>query len=258
MAFYERRERPFDWFRTEDLAFFPHTHGHGELILVGEGDITITVGEHARKLLPGQMAIVFPNAIHSYHTDHHSVCELLIFDTELAGEFAQQLARYQPHCPFLRAEDVHEDALRAMWALRDGLTPPLLHGYLLVLLGRVLERMELQKKPAPLSEDLLQRLLIYLDEHFREPLNLDSIAAQLGVSRYQISRCFSQQIGCNFNSYLNALRTSCAAGLLRHGGISIAEAGYASGFDSLSTFYRAFKQDRGISPKAYLQQIRGN
>ena len=252
MAFYERRLRPFDWFRAENLEFFPHTHGHVELIRVREGEIALAIGQSVRILSPGEMAIVFPNTVHSYKSERQSACELLIFDTELVSEYAPQLTRSLPAEPFLAAHQVHRDVQLAIRALRHAQQPsPLWHGYLLILVGRVLEQLTLERRPAPPNVDLLHRLLMYLDEHFREPLSLEGIGAQLGASRYQISRCFSQQIGCNFNSYVNALRTAYAAGLLRHGGLSIAEVGYESGFDSMSTFYRAFKRDQQLSPKAY-------
>lgn len=258
-VFYERRLAPFDTFQSENLNFFPHTHGHVELVSAKEGLISLTVGEHAQVLAPGDMAIVFPNIIHSYTTERHSVARLLIFDTELVREYAHSLSRYQPAHPFLGKCRVHPDALYALGALeRDGSMPPeLLKGYLLVLVGRVLESLALERRPALADEDLLSRLLIYLDEHFKQDINLDGIGMELGASRYQISRCFTHRIGCNFNSYVNALRASCAANLLRQSELSVAEAGYEAGFDSLSTFYRAFKTSYAQSPKAYRDQLKG-
>ena len=259
MAFYERRLSPFDQMKIENLSFFPHIHGHVELIYVCDGQITLTIGEQAKRLNPGDLAIVFPNTVHSYSTDQseRSLAHLLIFDTELAPDFAASFARYQPTVPFLRATKVHPDIPRALEAICDAPTSPLRHGYLLIIIGRALLPMELKKRQAPPNDDLLHRLLTYLDAHFREDITLESLGDKLNASRYKISRCFSHQIGCNFNSYLNAMRTSCAAGLLRRGDLSVADAGYEAGFDSLSTFYRAFKQSRGISPKAYRDQFSG-
>ena len=84
-----------------------------------------------------------------------------------------------------------------------------------------------------------------------EPLTLDNLAHHLGVSKYQISRFFSQKIGCNFSTYLNALRVQHAEKLLTATDFPVTEICYLAGFESLSTFYRVFSQINGISPTAY-------
>lgn len=251
-ASYERRERPFESFHSESLSFYAHIHSHVELINVREGGMLIHIGGHQKTLTAGDMAVVFPNTVHSYQTPEHSRADLIIFSPELTGELAHQWLKYRAETPFLEQRALHPDARLAMARLSSCTMPQaLVKGYLMVLSGRLFERVNLLKRPALADEDLLHRVLSYLDEHYQGAISLQALEKALGASRYQISRCFSKRIGCSLNTYLNTLRASCAADMLKNAGLSVAQAGYEAGFDSLSTFYRAFKASHGVTPKAY-------
>ncbi|WP_349294114.1 helix-turn-helix domain-containing protein [Pseudomonas sp. PMCC200344] len=83
------------------------------------------------------------------------------------------------------------------------------------------------------------------------------VAASTGYTRNQISFFLNQVRGQTFYTLLNQLRLDEALSRLnaqRHAS-RIDEIASASGFNSLSTFYRCFKQKTGCSPKAYLQQL---
>ena len=136
-------------------------------------------------------------------------------------------------------------AVERYWTLDQRL----LQGYLSVILGQILNHTELVEREKTVS--FLPELLTYLSKHFMEPLTLDNLAHHLGVSKYQISRFFSQKIGCNFSTYLNALRVQHAEKLLTATDFPVTEICYLAGFESLSTFYRVFSQINGISPTAY-------
>lgn len=93
----------------------------------------------------------------------------------------------------------------------------------------------------------------YLDPR----LDLSHVAASTGYTRNQISFFLNQVRGQTFYTLLNQLRLDEALSRLntqRHAS-RIDEIASASGFNSLSTFYRCFKQKTGCPPKAYLQQL---
>jgi len=111
------------------------------------------------------------------------------------------------------------------------------------------------RQVAALANDLQQyfeQTKPYLDPR----LDLSHVAAATGYTRNQISFFLNQVRGQTFYTFLNQLRLDEAlAGLDRLGQESRIEViASASGFNSLSTFYRCFKQKTGCSPKAYLQQ----
>jgi AraC-like DNA-binding protein len=107
-----------------------------------------------------------------------------------------------------------------------------------------------------LANDLQQyfeRSKPYLDPR----LDLSLVAASTGYTRNQISFFLNQVRGQTFYTFLNELRLEEALGRLneqRHAA-RIDEIASAAGFNSLSTFYRCFKERTGCSPKGYLKLL---
>lgn len=106
-----------------------------------------------------------------------------------------------------------------------------------------------------LSNDLQQ----YFEQSkpYLEPqLDLSQVAIATGYTRNQISFFLNQVRGQTFYTFLNQLRLDEALERLnveRHAS-RIEEIAAAAGFNSLSTFYRCFKQRTGCSPTVYLQR----
>lgn len=88
---------------------------------------------------------------------------------------------------------------------------------------------------------------------FLEPsLTLKSLADQVSVSQHQLSQVINQKSGDRFHAFLNHYRIRKAQQLIESKTdeklLSIA---FASGFQSLSTFNRVFKEMTGLSPSQY-------
>jgi transcriptional regulator GlxA family with amidase domain len=120
--------------------------------------------------------------------------------------------------------------------------------YLAVALGRIAEALTLERRPAPGGRDALHSVLTYISAHLSEPLTLDSLSKALFLNRHTISKLFSQRVGCGLNAYVNALRVSMAENLLREAQLGVAEIVEKCGFGSERTLYRAFQEQRGVTP----------
>lgn len=254
-VFYEPRELPFDVHVSDNLTFYPHIHGQVELVFVEEGEIGLTVDGEDAVLGPGDLAMVFPNTVHSYHTETASRVVLVIFSTELTGDYLKTLATMRPVSPYLRGSELHGDVplflRRFLESTEWAGGRKLLGGYLTVVLGRIFQCMPLEKASAQGDPGLMRRLLLYIDGHFQEPLSLGDVARELGVSKYYLSRFFTGKIGCGYTAYVNTLRARYAEKLLLGSDLPVTDIVYEAGFDSLSTFYRAFRQCYGESPGQY-------
>ena len=94
-------------------------------------------------------------------------------------------------------------------------------------------------------------LLDYINAHYADSLNLDNTAARVGFSKFHFSRLFKQYTGFTFNEYLNQRRLRAAEALLADRSISITEVALRSGFSSISSFNRLFKEAKHCTPKEY-------
>ena len=97
----------------------------------------------------------------------------------------------------------------------------------------------------------LRRARDHLDRHYREPLDLDAVAAVARVSKYHFVRCFESAYGETPMRYLTRRRIERAQDLLRSANLSVTEICMAVGFSSLGSFSSRFTAVVGMSPTAY-------
>ena len=82
-------------------------------------------------------------------------------------------------------------------------------------------------------------------------ITLDSMAKELGVSKYVLSRIFSSTFHTNFNQYLNEQRLNHVIYMLEYTDLSITDICLESGFQSQRTFNRAFQDRYKKTPSEY-------
>ena len=91
-------------------------------------------------------------------------------------------------------------------------------------------------------------------------LTLSELAAELGTNRTTLSNYLNQEVGMTFYDYINSHRISEAERLLAEPSFrwSVEQLAEMSGFNSVSTFRRAFSKKHGMSPQQYRERaLRG-
>lgn len=91
----------------------------------------------------------------------------------------------------------------------------------------------------------------YIIKNCEQPLTLESIASQFCFSIYYFSRIFKAATSYNFTEYLTLQRVKLAQQHLAQSNLNITEIAFQSGFKSISSFNRAFRQHKGCSPSEY-------
>ncbi len=100
----------------------------------------------------------------------------------------------------------------------------------------------------------VERYVAELPHRFFEATNLDQTAAELGMSRRRFTHLFRQVARSSWSSYLTRLRIDYACQLLRETSRSIIATAFECGYEDLSSFYRAFKRQRGLPPRVWREQ----
>ncbi|MCY1284584.1 Helix-turn-helix domain protein [compost metagenome] len=116
-----------------------------------------------------------------------------------------------------------------------------------------------------LSARQLSQLANDLEDYFRKAqpylapdLDLSQVASATGYTRNQISYLLNQVMGLSFYQYVNQTRLRHLLEQLRPPlPERIDEMAFAAGFNSLSAFYRCFRQHTGKSPREYMRQLKG-
>lgn len=125
-------------------------------------------------------------------------------------------------------------------------------GNTMVLLS-ILHRAILDKSAAPLkaeTPELLDQVIAYIETHLAQKITLGDTAKHFYVSQSTISQTFRQKMGVSFYRCVTQRRLIAAKALIEKGHPmeTVAE---QVGFSDYSSFFRAFKQEYGISPRQY-------
>lgn len=124
----------------------------------------------------------------------------------------------------------------------------------MVELNRMAQRFDAQRQAQEDASPLVSRVLAYIGEHYREELSLESLAARFFVSKYHLSHEFSRAVGIGVYRYIMLKRLLIAKQLLVEG-TPPGEVYALCGFRDYTNFYRAFKAEYGISPRACVEDI---
>ncbi|MCB1583020.1 MAG: helix-turn-helix transcriptional regulator [Xanthomonadales bacterium] len=116
-------------------------------------------------------------------------------------------------------------------------------------------------KKAPLSmaeiEDIKERLSSSAREHHlhrKSDLSLQNLAEHLDVSANKLSQVLNIHLNQGFYDYINNLRIKDACHQLIQSDQNILDIAFLVGFNSKSTFNKAFKKHTNTTPSAYKQQ----
>ena len=100
------------------------------------------------------------------------------------------------------------------------------------------------------KQDLLNRLLIYVEANLSEKITLEETAEHFWISTTTLSSLFSKRMGISFYQYVLRRRLREARDQIAQGA-PIETAATKVGFSDYSAFYRAFRREYGMSPRQY-------
>ena len=82
-------------------------------------------------------------------------------------------------------------------------------------------------------------------------LSLEEVASFAGSSKYYFSRVFKEFAGISYSDYLTVKRLNASANLLIHTDLPIREVARDSGFGSVGTFNRIFREHKHCTPTQF-------
>lgn len=118
----------------------------------------------------------------------------------------------------------------------------------LASLGDTIERPEMLSRRSELVRAAQELITTHLDRS----LDLEAIAGELHVSREHLSRVFTAQTGISPGAFATQERMHLAGRLLRDRNLNCKDIAARLGFESASSFARAFRTHYKVSPTQYL------
>lgn len=225
------------------------------------------IGTERFRLQRGDIVFVPPGISHRpilpEHMDQPYVRDILWFSTDFVALVERLFPQEMSHTPLkyglLRTGGTHWESLGEL--LHYGVTEAERKqtGWETALLGIVALFMSQLKRAfledgsvsmAAEKPELQDRAMAWLETNLHRRITLEDIARELYVSKSTLSQTFHQKLGISVHRYLTQRRLIAAKTLILEGW-SLENIGIQVGFSDYSTFYRAFRQEYGISPRQF-------
>ena len=110
------------------------------------------------------------------------------------------------------------------------------------------QRVPLRHTPGA-NQPKLQAAIILMEANLDDPLEINELAFQVGVSRRQLERLFHRYLDCSPSRYYLKLRLVRARQLLKQTSMPILEIGALCGFVSIPHFARSYRGYFGVMPR---------
>lgn len=108
--------------------------------------------------------------------------------------------------------------------------------------------------------DVIYRAVDYVKRNYMKKITLEEVASYVYLSPSYFSKIFKEEMGRNFNSYLNHIRIEMSKRLLMDDSVVLVDVSNIVGYEDQSYFSKVFKKLTGVSPGKYREsrgQIKG-
>lgn len=254
------------WYSDVPWRYENHYHTAVEVLWTLEGKVTYAVEGKSYDIRKDEVLIVPPGKEHALVMGEGSSRYLFLFEPDfiLSMLDAKRLSsglervfhlkgdaegRKEIIALLQEAVDIyHEGDL--MW---NTLCYSCIMRMYAILGQRYLAGMAVRRHPGAAGEDqeMIAGVLTYINNHYQEDVTLDQVASFAGFSRYYFSRSFRSKTGYSFKEYLCQKRIQVATDLLIHTRTPIQEIARESGFGSVATFNRLFRDYKKCTPTQY-------
>ncbi|MBO0676095.1 helix-turn-helix transcriptional regulator [Mycolicibacterium sp. S2-37] len=228
-----------------------HSHEVHQIEYALHGVVEVET-DSAHYLLPPQQAAWIPAGLEHQAVMNPDVKTVAVmFDPALIADGGDR-ARILAVSPLIREMMIY--ALR--WPIDRGSSDPeddrVSEGFFRTLAALVTEALDHE---APLSlptsdNPIVAAAMAYTKQHL-DTVTCEQVSRAVSVSERTLRRHFQEELGLSWRTYLLNARMLRAMALLAAPGSSVQETSSAVGFDSLSSFTRAFAQFCGETPSTY-------
>ena len=234
--------------QLRDFSYHAHLHNCLEFSFCTEGEVLVSVDGSVRSLVANQGIMIPPNSIHSYHTPKTSSYYTILVGLDVLPELSELLNYKQPARLTFETDTLLSSLLSDFYASKQSYFAV---KALLYRTSEVLTRDNIFVNRENLANSPCIRIMEYIRENFHRELTLEDIARVTGYNYQYISKLIKKQFGVTFTFLLARYRISYACNLLDQRKESISQIALSSGFGSIRSFNRVFKQILGITPIEY-------
>lgn len=248
--------------------FLLHSHDFVEVILVVEGNISISAEGIRYPVKCGEIVIIPPGLLHCTIIEEGTSCYkrfVVHIIPEYLAEIIQLHEIEESDFNFLKEPCTISCTTESQWRLRnvffetyraiersDKYAPALMTCYSMELMITILDLYENHDRSSErLQNPEVAAIIHFINQNYQDPdVDLSLITRQVNMSEGHLSRLFKEYAGTSIYNYVISKRLENSKKLIREGK-SIIEACFDSGFTDYTSYLKSFKKSCSCTPKQY-------
>ena len=251
-----------------------HWHPYAEILLSLTDRNSAAVNFNGHDLRVNDIVVAYPGELHSVHSSGDDSWLILQFPMELLTAISElnsivssfprrHYVRYDPtrlgsEHMVLRIKEIAE-----LYFSHQPFKETRMYASMLTFFAELgeywadaegIEHVESAGKEHE-SLKLMAEACLYIANNCSQHLSLDSVARHMGISKSHFSHLFKRYTNMTFVDYLTAERIRKAEALSLDPSRHFTDIAFESGFSSISTFNRAFRKVKGVSPSEFRDKM---
>ncbi|MCR5058663.1 MAG: AraC family transcriptional regulator [Clostridiales bacterium] len=257
----------------KERSYQAHWHSYGEILLVGPGKTNIySVGRNTYELVPDDFVLVWPMEMHSIvDADREQALVIQFSNAFINSLFDLRRIMHMYRNLHVICVNSHPELAAKLKSITREMKEIFFSERAdreirccMLLMEFMLTLLEYRKELDPelkeedrygYNDDVMRRMMTVAD-YIKNNLTADDLsqgamAEMAGISRDYFSRIFKNVTGMNYSKWLNMIRLEKASELLAEEGRTLTEIAMLSGFQSIPSFNRVFREEKGMAPGEY-------
>ena len=240
-----------------------HFHPQTEVVYMLDGKCHSKINNHMYTAETNDLLVIPPYSVHSYATSLNAQrSSFLLKNEQLSDPFS---ALKETAFPYVLQNKTfnREKVLPVFNELLSIETSKeasektkniLFNAYSNVLYGRIMEGYEHLLKKANKQFATLSEILLYIDQHYNQKITLESLSSTFGYNKYHFSKFFHSYMSKGIVEHVNEIRIQKFIAIYAENqNQNVLTTAFNVGFDSMPSFYRAFRRYTNSTPQEYFK-----
>lgn len=239
-----------------------HTHENlVEILLVYEGAGIYIINQKRYTAKKGDLILYNSNVVHDEFggNGNHLCTYCLAVSNVKLTHLEKNMIISDAYSPVVSCKDSFNDVLHLFQLIENNGKDNYATEFTVALTTALIAKIKMiidanavlhQNTHSPLT----QKVIHYIDQHYKETLRLPDIAAYAGVNAYYLSHCFKHDVGFSPMQYVILRRIGEAQNLLINTDLSITRIAVSVGYNNSNYFQNVFRKSFGMTPGEYRQK----
>ena len=254
--------------RNSGYEFKGEKHDYYELTFVDRGTLETTIEDQTYVIQEKELIIYGPGQFHTQHIPEGNSCSYVtvVFSmVNISPDATDEENKLLLNKVFSYDKKIY--SLLKDFVQESSVQIPYLNSLMTCLLQEIIIRLlrskfitHREERPVSLSrqhyqDELLERILTYIDQSICEPLTIAEVCQKFSISRSSLQLLFKENLDQTPKKYISDLKLEKSCQLIREQKYSISEISLLLGFNSIHYFSRAFTNKYNMAPSEYSKQM---